>query len=147
MSTFTDLDFAIDDNGNLSTRNGDIARHGSLDSMAKTIEWRLKTSRQEWRGVNPFIVAGLDEFRGHRNTKETGESMKVRIENALSADLFIHPTRLQVDVVPINAEEVRVFIKINRFRALDIDGSVDIEYSYQFNFNEGDIISLTGGTR
>lgn len=144
---FDRLDFEIDEDGNLSTINGDIARASSLDSMRRTIEWRMKTHPREWVTANPFVAAGLGDFQGRKNTRENAEQIEQRVRNALGSDMFIDPRNLIVEVVPIDAETINIYVKVRNFYALDVTETSDVEFPYRFSFNEGEITSLTGGLR
>ena len=143
---FTRLDFAIDENGNLSTIDGDIARFSSVESVQKAIEWRLKTTKDEWY-VNPYIVAGVLDFVGRKNDRDTGELMRTRIETAICSDNFVPRNNLIADVVPISREEVQIIIIVKDFYAPDLSEQIDLKLTYEFSYQEGLITSLTGGTR
>ena len=147
MRTFEDIDLAIDDDGNFLSFRGNLQNLGSIESVQKTIEWRLKTYQREWRSFNPFIAAGIGDFEGRKNTEETAELMKNAVLLAITSDNFIDKRNIEVDVVPIAADEVNIYISIKGFIAFDLDSKRDQEYIYKFNFNEGEIISLTGETR
>lgn len=143
---FENFELAIDENGNLSLSNGDTTKLNSVVSLAKLIEWRLLTSRSEWRGQNPLLVAGLPDFKGRQNTEAVAEEMKFRIRQALTYDGAIPQQNLMLDIYPISNEEVVVYIRVRDLQAPELEQQ-NVEFRYRFSYNDGLIYAITGGTR
>ena len=64
---FDKLDILTDVNGNFVTQNGDILAANSVESVRRTIEWRLKTGKDEWAVHNSEIAGDLPNFIGRTN--------------------------------------------------------------------------------
>jgi hypothetical protein len=142
---FTMLDVQIDENGNMSPGPGDIKLAGTVDSIGKIIEWRLKTSPYEWNLYDPFVAADLPSFVGRKNDPDTGEEIKAAVYRALTSDGFIPTSDLFVDVVPTSVEDILVNIQINNLIAPDVPES-QVNFYYQFDLSAGKITSIAGGT-
>lgn len=141
---FTMLDVAVDANGNLSRASGDIRQSGTVESIGRIIEWRLKTSPLEWSLYNPLVCADLPSYVGRGNTEDVGEEIKSAVYRALTIDGFIPSPDLFVDVVPTDADAMLVHVQINNLVAPDVPED-QTNFYYQFDLSAGKITSITGG--
>lgn len=139
---FLMLDIDIDDDGNMTDYEGDIGLSSSWKSMAKIIEWRLLTLREEWL-YNPMIIANTPAFIGQVNNRANGERLRSNVQTALTADNLIPAQDLFVDVIPIAPDAVMIYIKIDPFNAPDMPEGV-AEYKYHFDLSGKEALSLIG---
>jgi hypothetical protein len=142
---FTMLDVQIDDTGNLTPNAGDIKQAGTVESLGKVIEWRLKTSPSEWDLYNPLVSADLPSYVGRPNTQDTGEEIKAAIYRALTSDRLIPTSDLFVDVVPVAVDAILINVQVNNLIAPDVPES-QVNFYYQFDLSAGKITSIAGGT-
>jgi hypothetical protein len=141
---FNMLDIKITPSGNLQSSSGDLLQAGTIESLSKVIEWRLKTAHAEWDLYNPNVVADLPSFVGRKNEQATGDMIKNSVEKALTYDGLIPGKDLVVDVIPISPEDILIKIEVNNLVGPDITDEV-AKFYYRFNLTGGKILSLVGG--
>ena len=137
------LEIEVDSDGNLGYYNGDIAVLDSYTSLAKIIEWRLKTTKLEWGRYNPSIVADLQRFVGRPNTRETGEQIRLAIQEALTIDALITPNNLSVRVSPTSPTGLIVLIDVTNVYTPDGQPPT-MRFVYTFDMTSGSITRLNG---
>jgi len=144
---FTKLDFDMDNKGNLVYNKGDIGVASTKRTLARTIEWRLKTTRHEWANYNPLIAGDIDKYFGRLNSKENAEFMQLDISRSICADGFIEQQNLLVEIVPVEADKINIYITINNIIAEDLTNINTIQLIYQFDYSAEEFTSLQGDAR
>lgn len=137
-------DFLCDDDGDLVLMDGDLQLADPVRSLVQWITFRLRTSFADWQRINPNVVADLQEFVGQKNSAELGKLIEQAVVNSLT---FLSPlpmSELDIDVVPVNIDEVAINIKILNVNTPD--GFVgEVRVSFKLDLLEGEMTSLTSG--
>ena len=107
---FINKDSLIDEYGDILLNNNDISLSNDHISIAKSnCIHRLMSSFGDMREY-PLYGASLEEFIGKKIDDKLLNSMKMRIENALTEDNFLDKTAFSVQMIPdIN----KVYAKIS----------------------------------
>lgn len=140
---FNKLDLRLDEYGNLTVANGDLARNSSAASLKETIKWRLETSSREWRAYNPLVLGGVTEYYGRGNTAETAAEIQSRIERALTSDGLIAEGDLHVRIVPTSEQQISIYIVVRNFRAFDFSTD-NLTFVFVFDYENASIVALDG---
>jgi len=114
MANFYDgIDLRFTNNGDFVISEGDLqdTSHDSLLSIVQDIQTVAKSVFNDWE-MYPNYAAGLDDFIGEPNSRETGLLLKERIRLALIAAGIVLEDDLKVFVFPIHRKEVSIVIKI-----------------------------------
>jgi len=100
LSYDTDIDFQFDD----------LLITSGLDMIKRQVFKHLISELNDWK-ISPEIGASPNNFTGERNSRETGQLLKQFIESRIQQ--HIDPAVLNVKVVPINYDNVKIYIDIN----------------------------------
>lgn len=107
-----DLDWSWDgdidtgDDNDLKDTSDDYIR--SLENEIMTV---MKADFGDWQ-LNPTYAASLSDYQGEPNTRQTGESIRNRTENALVDSGLVENSDLNVRVTPVGYHEVLIMIQI-----------------------------------
>jgi hypothetical protein len=92
--------------------NGDLRLTDGADWLGREFLKRLRTNNPEW-WHHPGIGAGLELHMGSPNTRNTANAIKADIESALQDPELVGSDRVSVEVVPVGASSVNVYINVN----------------------------------
>lgn len=102
-------------NGDLIIGDGGDLRDTSrnpLISFVQEARTRLRSDLYDW-AIHPHIGAGLRDFIGEPNTKQTAEAGKARIIAALMKDDFCNQGSIDVRYVPVDRHQILYRVKIS----------------------------------
>jgi hypothetical protein len=124
-------DFVVDASGELVLSKGDFSlTTNSAEEAKQDLLFRLQTSLFDYQ-PNPEIGVGLDRFVGQPNVRDTGEDIKSEIVRKLTRDPLFGADSIRVDVVPLSAHEVGVYIFYvprisNNFESVTVAVTLDL---------------------
>ena len=110
-----DIGFTMDGDLDLSLLEGgyeDLSYSSGPDFILQSVNNRLRTQSPDWY-TYPHLGANLEDFIGEPNTRETAESIITNIRYTLTYDRLVSEEDLEVDVIPVNINEVVVYVSIN----------------------------------
>lgn len=97
------------------------------------VQTRLESSALDWQYLN--VGANLESFRGAKNSKATGDAIKMRILNELTRDDLIRPHEMKIDVVPLSPTQIGVILIVTP------PGSGEaITFTYSFSLKDTQVI-------
>jgi len=99
-------DLVLNDGGDVK----DTSRNPLL-SFIQEARTRVRSDLYDW-AIHPHIGAGLSDFIGEPNTKQTAESGKARIIAALIKDDFCNQDAIDVRYVPVDRHQILYRVKI-----------------------------------
>lgn len=137
-------DWKTDDEGDLVIEGGDIAIADETQALSQKVDWLLKTELFGY-APNPDEGAGLDQFRGQPNSRETAGAIERAAIRALLSDGTIPPDAITLRVVPTDIHELSMYVfVVPPFTGAPFD---PIRKLYTIDLNSGDITTITGETR
>lgn len=106
-------DFSIGKDGDLNTTSTD-----QIQALVQNIQAAVASTPQDWEEfIN--LGAGLDEFIGEANTKETATRIESRVrENIITANL-VRASDLDVKVVPVGIYSVLIIIRVQALATIN----------------------------
>lgn len=110
--------------------NGDLLAARDEEVVAQEVLWRCKTVRGDWV-LFPECGADLEYLVGLPNSPETGAQAEALVNRALTHDSFLLGELERVEAVPINREQIAVFINI------DYDGENPFTMPITVDLKEG----------
>lgn len=99
--------------GDYYISNGDImdTSNDPLRSLVQETKTRAGSDQGDW-AVYPELGASITDYVGEPNNKETCESIKIRIQSALTRNGYINSNDLKIMYMPVNAEKTLFRVKI-----------------------------------
>lgn len=117
-------DIKMDESGDLVFKNGDLETVSGDEWFIQEVTKILRTSNPDWV-LHPDIGAGLEDFAGRPNTRETGKAIEERLYNKIAAEGIHFPGTLLVRVVPLSRDSIMVNIDLKiRGRAISVSRDV-----------------------
>jgi len=108
--------------------NGDLAMTTGFDWLTREINKIIRTVNPTWR-KHPSIGAGVEQFIGRENTREVASSLRKEIVDALLRSGLLGPTDIPiVDVTPISAMTVKVFISVQSYGLVTAVTTLIVDY-------------------
>lgn len=135
-----DLDFTWDGDVSIGL-DGDLAdtRDDRLRSLENEIRTVVKSEFGDWQR-DPGVGAGINDFRGEPNNRETARLMQDRLISRISSINIVQSEDIEVRIVPVGPHEVMGIIYIvatptpkNRLRPGDY---LIVAFSYD-SFEDG----------
>jgi hypothetical protein len=125
---YDEIDIKISEDGDLVVEeredgNTDFAFVSSDECLAQDIRNRMK-SNDWWH--HPIICGNIEDFKGQRNTKETGERIKNQVVYALTVDGRVGVGDLIVRPIPVNYNQIDVHIFVDTGKDEDLSLSFEI---------------------
>jgi hypothetical protein len=110
-----DGDFSVTSDvvpGQPTTTGGDFrdTKKMKYRGWLQRVQTRLESSKLDWQYLG--VGANLDTFKGARNSRATGEAIKLRILNELTKDDLVRANEIKIDVMPLSTSQVGVMIMI-----------------------------------
>lgn len=137
------MDWKTDNDGDLVIEGGDLAQATDSEALNQKICFLLRTGLFDY-AADPTVGAGLDQFRGNPNSRETAGAIERAATRALLADGEITSDSLFVRVVPLDPHLLALYV----FVVPRFTGIVDpIRLQFNIDLNTGDITTVTGETR
>lgn len=127
-----DGDFLINENGDIASFDDSGER--TIDYFRNVIAHRLNATKSDWRRY-PELSAGLDRAIGMTVNQDTLNTIRAYVKSALTIDLFIRPSDLQIRTIDIGEGGVVIMIWIP-----PISGDQPIG-SFVFDIQTGEFIS------
>ena len=110
MADLNLLDLATDEKGEIQVGyNGDLLVARDADAVIQEILWRLKTTQGDWV-LKPSCGANLEFAIGLPNDAATAGQIESQVYQALTHDGFLTNELEDLRVVPINRDQVAIFI-------------------------------------
>lgn len=103
-------DFSLTEDGDLIIEQGDIKYSNGIEWFTQEVIKILKSSN-DWYFA-PDAGATLDRFHGQNNTRDTASIIKDVITSKIKRQGIHIPADLEVRVVPISLEEIKVYIML-----------------------------------
>lgn len=127
-----DLRFTPEGDFRLSL-GGDLARTGTqrLQGLVQRIHKRVMSSRGDW-ALEGQVGAGLGEFVGQPNNRETARLVQSRIVSELLQDNLLYGQDLKVQVVPLGPRQILLSVRV---RVESHEGYLDLQYTYDLRDN------------
>lgn len=108
--------------------NGDFALTTGFDWLTREINKIVRTTNPTWR-KHPGIGAGIERFIGRENTRETALSLQKEIADAILKSGLLGPTDVPIiDVTPISAMTVKVFISVQSYGIVNDVTTLIVDY-------------------
>lgn len=106
--------------------NGDLKVAYDDDVTVQDITFRLRTYKGDY-GYRPQCGASVEDFIGQPNTRETGNSLKARLIEALTYDRLLSSSSFAIEVVPLNEHTIAALIKVDGLRGkFTVASSLDL---------------------
>ena len=144
-SVYDKIDAKFSFNGDfIPGRDGDIGDTSSdqIQSLIQEIQSVVNSSLGDWL-EHPSYGAGLDDFIGEANTKDTSEQIKIRIFDSLVANNVVKKEDLSVVTIPVGPNSIMAIVRV---RAQSTpNNSLEqalIAVSMVFDYNEKGVLFL-----
>lgn len=121
------MEITRDPEGNTPIRDLEVVH--SEDSELQLIKSRLQTDNPDWRNY-PNIGANLSDLIGEVNSPETASKGIELIKRALTYDEVFSEEDLEVQAIPVSAEQLMFDIRLFRENRY-------LRYPVLFDFNVG----------
>jgi len=109
------VDFMFTNNGDLvfDDVREDIADTNKipLKALQQQIDARINSNKNDWL-LNPDLGADLKRYLGEPNNRDTGNRIKLALENELARGGFLKNSEFSVTVFPISGEEIAIYLGI-----------------------------------
>jgi hypothetical protein len=128
------IDIKMTPDGDLSIKDEDLETHNGIDWFISEVTKIIRTSNPDWKKY-PNIGAGVEEFAGMPNTRETAMAIKERIHDKITAENLQYPGKLEVSVVPLDRHTISIYIN------LSVNGEFMQISKVIFDYNDGIIKS------
>lgn len=115
MAQIFDLinDIALSYDGDLIIdESQDLLLISGIEWFKREVNKIIRTNLREWRS-EPDIGANLEEFIGSVNSKETAESIKLKLLEAITIDNFQFPGQFEVKIIPVSTDKLTIYITYN----------------------------------
>jgi hypothetical protein len=109
---YREKDIKFADHGDIELEGGDLKLTKEFESLSQDVKNRAKTNNPDWY-LHDRIGSNLEDLRGEKNTKDTGQ---IGEENIISSLLYgdrIKPEDLNVKGVPTAKNEITFYTFIN----------------------------------
>lgn len=113
-TNYDKIDAKFSWNGDLIPgKDGDIADTSSdqIQSLIQEIQSVVNSSLGDWL-EHPSYGAGLDDFIGEANTKETSEFIKVRLFDSLVANNVVKKEDLSIVTIPVGPNSIMAVVRV-----------------------------------
>jgi hypothetical protein len=113
-SNYDKIDLEWTWNGDFNVgRDGDLADTESdqIQSLIQEIQTVAQSALDDW-AEHPSLGAGIDDFVGEANSRETARKIESRLEGALTLNNIVRDEDLNVRVVPIGPHTILVTITV-----------------------------------
>lgn len=127
LNDLNKIDFYWSDIGDFIIENGDIkdtrrtVGAGFLDEAIR----RIKSSTGDWK-LNPTDGASLSEHEGKINGPATWQEIKNSIIYAYTHDLFLYPDSFEVNIAPIDIDEIAIRIDFSQELSILLDTELPV---------------------
>lgn len=93
--------------------NGDLldTKNYEYRGFIQQVQNRIISSRGDWP-VHPDVGAGVSDFLGRRNNRETAEEIKLRIIGELAREGLVAPANMKVDVIPVSEKAIIILVMV-----------------------------------
>lgn len=120
--------------------NGDIqdTEHDPLRSLVQEIKTRVEADQNDW-DVFPNLGAGISDFVGEPNNKQTAENIKTRIIASLIADGLVNSKDLKVMYVPVNVDHLLFRISLQVTPTVRNRNSTQLIYNLLYSYSDNNI--------
>lgn len=129
-------DFFLGGNGDIQDTEDDPLR-----SLIQEIKTRIEGNQYDWEN-NPEIGAGIGDFVGEPNNKQTAEAIKTRIINALTSDGFIQTKDIKVKYMPVNSDHILFRISVDVAPTVTNRSSTQILYNLVYSYSNNNVYSV-----
>lgn len=101
-------------NGDILLEAGDIktTQSDGLQSLEDQIRIVVSSSLGDWE-IYPGKGAGLDDYVGYPNTKNTGEAIHDRVRLAIVSAGLVYEEDLEIKVIPVHIHRVLIVVRVN----------------------------------
>lgn len=99
-------DFLIGQDGDFADTSDDYLR-----SLVNEIQTIVKSDYGDWL-KQPALGAGLSEFKGEPNSRETGKAIENRLISKLTSSNLLRKNDIQVRVTPVHVNQVLIIIRV-----------------------------------
>lgn len=99
-------DYLIGHDGDLLDTSDDLLR-----SLVNEIQTIVKSDFGDWL-KQPNLGAGLNDFKGEGNTRDTGNKIKQRLVTKLTANNLLRQSDLQIKITPVHTHQVLIMIRV-----------------------------------
>jgi hypothetical protein len=104
-------DFKTTPAGDITISNGDLQEVNGVDWFIQEVNKILKSST-DWYYF-PNAGAGLERFYGQNNTRAVASQIQDLIKGKIERQGIHFPATIDVKVVPISRDEIKVYINLN----------------------------------
>lgn len=133
-------DLYIDEDGDFLIEGGDIKLASQRDKDRNLIVTRLQTARGGSL-VDPQMGV-LRSFRGEPPSQLLITRLRNEIFTALAGDGAFRPGELEVEIVAISAQDMAIFINVNK--PYQDQNNAPLQIIFAYNPNYGEITAVTG---
>lgn len=117
------LDFTTTQGGDIKIANGDIAMVRGVDWFCQEVSKILK-SANDWYFV-PGAGAALDRFHGQVNSRAVAGQIQELIVSKIKRQGINYPAEVEVKVVPLTRDEIKIYINIKyNYQTINISSVV-----------------------
>lgn len=137
------MDFETSADGDLVIEQGDFVITDEAQATMQEIIFRVKTDVFDYQ-PNQQVGAGIDQFRGMPNTRETGIGIERATVRSLTQDGRFQQDQISVQVVPMGIHTVALYV----FATPQFTGVfAPVRVSFDIDLALGDITGVTGVVR
>lgn len=140
-----DLEFSWNGDFQLG-KDGDIADtyNDQIQTLIQNIQTVVNSELNDWK-EHPALGAGLDDFVGEPNTKDTARQINARIVGALVQNNIVLEDDVTVKVVPVDRHTVFITITVTALATADnsLEGT-SVTTSLVFDYFERGVVFLQG---
>ncbi|HLD91541.1 MAG TPA: hypothetical protein VI911_11135 [Patescibacteria group bacterium] len=112
MSLFSGLsDIATSSDGDMLVEGSDLKKVNGIDWFIQEVN-KILRSANDWFFA-PNAGAALDRFYGSNNTREIATEIQDIIKSKIERQGISFPATLNVRVVPLSRDEIKVYINLN----------------------------------
>lgn len=128
-----DGDFIVDDRGDLKDSSDDLLR--SIKTEILTV---VKSALGDWR-EDTSVGAGLDDFVGEQNSRETAEGIKLRLTSSLSS--IVNTSDLTLRMVPVNVYKILILMTLEVLPTVEnrLQAGATISATFLYDYVENGI--------
>lgn len=110
---YDSIDLKWTSSGDLVIEDGDLAdtSEDTLMSLVQEIQTVVKSSLYDWE-LYPGIGAGLDDFVGEANVKETSNRIHDRLKACIAALGVVNEKDISIGILPVHRHELLIILRI-----------------------------------
>ena len=111
---YDEIDVAFSWNGDILLEAGDIktTQSDGLQSLEDQIRITVSSALGDWE-IYPGKGAGLEDYIGEPNKRDTGDAIHDRVRLAIVSAGLVYEEDLEVKVIPVHIHRVLIVVRVN----------------------------------